>query len=386
MKRRDFLKSAVVGAGLLGSGMLPGHTKAANNWGKRKQGVDFYRIDSYAHFGPLDYITLLEQLNSPIPPPNSQRPIIQPIQSMWDVNARLKMMDDCGIDVSILVPQPFIETAANVYKDPVLALQAAQFINNKIAGIVAQHPDRFKGVALLPTNLPSSSSNQAIMIAEFVRAVGNGAVGACFIVSPTAKPPDHPDYLQLYAKAVDLNVPLWIHPSRPLIYPDYTSDVPPLSKYYLFLLLDWLLDSSVAMARIVFANVFGLYTNVKIIIHHKGALVPLFQNRLTYDLYDEIGLATGIPSTVSKPYLDHFKNFYVDTVFSGNASFETEIVQIAYDFFGPDHILFGTDAAFSTNDGRTGTLNARYSVEDLQVPNKDVRNIFSNNILKIIPH
>jgi predicted TIM-barrel fold metal-dependent hydrolase len=386
MKRRDFLKGAVVGAGLLSSGMLPGRATAGNHWGKRKHGKDFYRIDSYSHFAPLDYITLLEDLNLPIPPPNSQRPIIEPILAMHDVTDRLKMMDDCGIDVSILIPQPFIETAPMVFNDPLKALQAAQFINDAIAGIVKNYPRRFRGVALLPTNLPSTPDNVAIMLGEFERAVSNGAVGACFIVSPTAKPPDHDDYLQLYAKAAQLNVPLWIHPSRPPIYPDYTSDVPPLSKYYLWLLLDWLLDSSVAMARIVFANVFGLYPNLKIIIHHKGALVPLFQNRLTYDLYDQIGLATGIPSTISKPYLDHFRKFYVDTVFSGNASFETEIVQIAYDFFGPDHVLFGTDAAFSTNDGRTGTLNARYSVEDLQVTNKEMKNIFSNNILRIIPH
>jgi len=112
----------------------------------------------------------------------------------------------------------------------------------------------------------------------------------------------------------------------------------------------------------------------------------LFQNRLTYDLYQEIGLSYGIDPSVPQPSPDLFKNFYVDTVFSGNASFETEIVQIAYDFFGPDHVLFGTDASFSTNDGRDGTLNARYSVEALQLPNKDVQNIFSNNILKIIPH
>ncbi len=384
MKRRDFLKSAAIGAGVLASGMLPGRAKA-DDWGKRKKGVNFYRIDSYAHFAPMDYITLLEQLNLPIPPPNSQRPIIEPILAMHDVTDRLKMMDDCGIDVSILIPQPFIETAPNVFNNPVKALQAAQFINDAIAGIADSYPTRFKGVALLPTNLPSNTPNVTLMLAEFERAVSNGAVGACFIVSPTAKPPDHADYLQLYSKAVELNVPLWIHPSRPPIYPDYTSDVPPFSKYYLWLLLDWLLDSSVAMARIVFANVFGLYPDLKLIIHHKGALVPLFQNRLTYDLYNEIGLSTGIPPTISKPYLDHFRKFYVDTVFSGNASFETEIVKIAYDFFGPDHMLFGTDAAFSTDDGRTGTLNARYSVEDLRVPNKDVENIFSNNILKIIP-
>ncbi len=400
MKRRDFLKGAAIGAGVLASGMLPGKGKAAssNTFGNKRRGVDFYRIDSYAHFAPLEYIDLLEALNAPIPPPNSQRPIIQPIKAMWDVDDRLQMMDDTGIDLSIFIPQPFIETAANVAKDPVKALQAAKFINDQMAGIVAQHRDRFKWVALLPTNLPTdvapNTSNYDEMIAEFERAVSNGAVGACFIVSPTAKPPDHEDYvgnpstgkLGLYGKAEDLNVPLWIHPSRPPIYPDYTTDVPPLSKYYLWLLLDWLLDSSVAMARIVFANVFGKYPNVKIVIHHKGALVPLFQNRLTYDLYSEIGVASGIPATIPKPYLDLFRKFYVDTVFSGNSSFETEIVKIAYDFFGADHVLFGSDAAFSTNDGRDGTLNARYSVENLQIPNKNIEDIFANNILNIIPH
>lgn len=363
MKRRDFLKGAVVGAGLLGSGMLPGGAKADNDWAKKKHGVDFYRIDSYAHFGPLDYISELETLNGS-GQPNSQRALIQAIEALWDINDRLKMMDDCGIDVSILVPQPFIETAGpGVFADPTKALQVAQYINDEIAGIVKKYPRRFKGVALLPTNLPSTPTNVSIMLSEFERAVTElGAVGGCFIVSPTAKPPDHPDYLQLYAKAVQLNVPLWVHPSRPLTYPDYTSET--ASKYYLFLLLDWLLDSSVAMARIVFAGVFNNPPYPKIIIHHKGALVPLFQNRLTYDLYNEIGIPTGIPSTIPKPYLDLFKKFYVDTVFSGNASFETEIVKIAYNFFGADHILFGTDAAFSTNDGRDGTLNARYSVEN----------------------
>ena len=106
MKRRDFLKGAAIGAGVLASGMLPGRAKA-DDWGKRKKGVNFYRIDSYAHFAPMDYITLLEQLNLPIPPPNSQRPIIEPILAMHDVTDRLKMMDDCGIDVSIrILPNP----------------------------------------------------------------------------------------------------------------------------------------------------------------------------------------------------------------------------------------------------------------------------------------
>jgi len=141
------------------------------------------------------------------------------------------------------------------------------------------------------------------------------------------------------------------------------------------------------MARIVFANVFGNHPNVKIICHHKGALVPLFQNRLNYELNIETGVNTaGIPVNIPQPYVDHFRNFYVDTVFLGNTKSETEIVKIAYEFFGPDRILFGTDAAFGTHDGRDGILRARFSVEDLRVPRKRIANIFSINILNIISH
>ena len=49
MKRRDFLKGAVVGAGLLGSGVLPGRAKADDRE-KKRHGEHFYRIDSYCHF------------------------------------------------------------------------------------------------------------------------------------------------------------------------------------------------------------------------------------------------------------------------------------------------------------------------------------------------
>ncbi len=391
MKRRDFLKGAIISSGLLGAGLLSQPVKAAPSNSPKHRKNKFFRIDSYSHFSDEGYMELLEQLNAPPGsqppfPPNSQRPIIGPIGSMLDVNQRLDMMDDTGIDISIIIPQPFIETAPNVAKDPVLALQAAQYINDKMAALEEQHPTRFRWVALLPTNLPSSDANRAIMLTEFERAVDNGAVGACFIVSPTSKPPDHADYMQLYAKAVELDVPLWIHPSRPLNYPDYTQDVPPLSKYFLFLLLDWLLDSSVAMARIAFAGTFDTYPDLKLVIHHKGALVPIFQNRLNYDLYTAIGLATGIPASITQPYIDHFRNFYVDTVFSGNASIEPEITQMSYDFFAPGHVLFGTDAAFSPDNGSVGTLNARFSVEDMKLPAKKLQDIFSNNVLNIIPH
>ncbi|MGO8990147.1 MAG: amidohydrolase family protein [bacterium] len=385
MKRRDFLMGALISSGLLGSGLLPRLGKSAE-WGKRKQRKDFYRIDSFCHFTTFKYIEWLEAHSFY---PNSFRPAAEPNPSMYDVNARLKMMDACGIHLSILVPLPNIETAGPVYNNPTLALQAAQFINNEIAAIVAQYPKRFLGVALLPT------TNADIMLNEFERAVRQlNAVGGYFIVSPTAKPPDAPDYMLLYKKAVELNVPLWIHPSRPMTYPDYTLDpvapsppYPPntrLSKHWLYLILGWVLDSSIAMSRIVIKGVFDTYPNLKLITHHRGAMIPLFASRLqgSFDFFDEMG--AGIDTPIFKPYINHFKKFYCDTTCSCGP--EIELVQVAYNFFGPDRVLFGTDAPYSTGYGRDGTMASRYNVEGLNVTDRALENIFSKNILKIIPH
>lgn len=387
MKRRDFLKSALIGSTLLSSGLFPRSGKTTA-WGKWQKGRHYYRIDAYGHFCPMDYLAKLEELSGFTNPLRSQ---IEHNPYLSDINERLAMMDDTGTDVTIIIPTPPLETAPpNIYTDPTQAVAAAQFGNDKIAEIVAQHPSRFKWVALLPSNLPGG--NYEPMLEELERAVGNGAVGGCFDVSPTLKPPDHDDYMQLYQKAVDLNVPLWMHPSRPATYPDYTQDpeVFPgsglrLSKYLLFLLLGWLLDESVAQARIAFAGVFNSLPDLKIIVHHKGALVPLFQYRLKYEYYPE-SAAAGIPATISPPYLDHLRHFYVDTAFNGDPSFETETIKIICDFYGPDHVLFGTDAAYNgANWGKDGVLKARYAVEGLHVPSKEIKNIFSDNILRIIP-
>ena len=56
MRRRDFLKRAAIGAGVLASGVLPGKGKAnpsntpGDTSGNRKQGAEFYKIDAFSHY------------------------------------------------------------------------------------------------------------------------------------------------------------------------------------------------------------------------------------------------------------------------------------------------------------------------------------------------
>ena len=378
MNRREFMTSAALGAAVMSSN----HRRVDN----------ILAIDSFCHFSPLEYIDLLLNLNGPNGSQGLtvQRRLAASIIELSDINARLKAMNDTGVDISILTSQPFLEMAPGVSTDPVKALQAAIFINDYMAKIADDHRKAIKWVAQLPVNLPSNDSNYALMIGELKRCLSNGAVGGCFPVSPTIKPPDHPDFvgdstkLGLFGEAARLKVPLWMHPARPASVPDYQQDVPPISKYTLHLYFGWLLDESVSMVRIAFANAFGKYPDLKIICHHRGALMPLFQARVSYEFDRFYNLDTGIPDNIDTPYLDHFRKFYVDTSTSADAKTDASILKIVYDFYGADHVLFGTDAAFSLRGGRQGTLEAIASVQSLPVSKNQRENIFSNNILKLL--
>jgi len=335
MDRREFIrKSALVASGLLGAGLVSGSAAAKEKPEEKTRHSNLYRIDSYCQ----EIIEFLEAAvkspRVPGPPANDKfkhiyRDLFAGAPTLTDPAKRIIQMDKNGIDMSILVPLPWIETIPTPYITPEVSIGAAQLLNNQLAAIVKKYPDRFRAVALLPT------LDKDQMLAEFRRAVKElGMVGGLFICGYTAKRPDHEHYFSLdknensnlYAEAVKLGVPLWLHPSTPPIianYKDEENPPPPapqlpVSKYQVWQGLTWLQDSSVAMVRMVFAGVFEKHPDLKVIIHHHGALIPLFHQRMSYGwAFFEQNNKKEVSNIVSKPYMDHFKHFYCDTATQG---------------------------------------------------------------------
>jgi len=380
---------------------LPRSAAAKKNLIEKSPNADLYRIDAYCHFSTMDIIQDLEDIvngRRPLKAPKFEhvfRKLFEGTPALIDPVKRIKKMDKNGIDMSILVPLPWVETipAKAIADNSESAFAAVRKINNDLAKIVASHPDRFRAVALLPT------WDKEQMIAEFRRAVKElGMVGGFFICGYTAKRPDHEHYFNLdknkndnlYAEAVKLDVPLWLHPSTPPIIADYQDEENPpppapqnrVSKYQIWQGLTWLHDSSAAMVRMVFAGVFKKHPELKMIIHHHGALIPMYHHRMTYG-WDYFEQASGVSydKNVSKPYMDHFKNFYCDTATQGH---DPKLLQIALDFFGPEKLLFGTDAPMDATGGDLFTRGARASVEALAISPEDLKKIYSGNIARLI--
>jgi predicted TIM-barrel fold metal-dependent hydrolase len=329
------------------------------------------RIDAHTHFTPLKFLDFAEKAEGR---PFGLSPLLRSKPALTEVQSRIDLLDRNGIDMHVLVPVPWIEGFHKVYADPALATQAAKLMNDELAAVIATHPTRFRGVAILPVVDPDA------MLAELHRAVTQlGFVGAYAAVGPNAKRLDHPDYEHLYKALVELDATLWLHPSRPPFIPDYTDEK--MSQYYEWLLVGWPYDTTSAMFRIVFSGVFDRYPTIRIVTHHHGAFIPLLAPRLgnVWPVLEPLGLP--MPTKISKPYIDHFRKFYCDTAASG---FAPKALDLAVDFFGRDRVLFGSDAPFDIQDGQIFTTETLRSIDAMTVSSEARAAILSKNAARIL--
>ncbi|CAM9765101.1 unnamed protein product [Phaeothamnion confervicola] len=212
------------------------------------------KIDAYTHFACIELVEHLELLSGR---QMVFRGLFSRIPELMNVAARLRFMDAHNVDVHVLVPLPWLECEPAIANDEVTALATCRVANDAMARLVAAHPTRFVGIALIPT------VSAAAMAAETERAVTQlGLAGVALFVGPTVKPPDHPDFDSLWAVCAATGAPVWLHPCRPQSYPDYEAyrGLPPAqgggSRHQIWNTFGWIYDTSVAMVHIALAGAF----------------------------------------------------------------------------------------------------------------------------------
>jgi predicted TIM-barrel fold metal-dependent hydrolase len=153
----------------------------------------------------------------------------------------------------------------------------------------------------------------------------------------------------------DFGLPVWIHPTlNPQLDPD--NDM-----------FSWEFELTSCMHKLVVAGIFREFPDIKIIIHHAGAMVPFFRGRVKYTL--------NLYPLPYKRLSEDFRKFYVDTAIYGN----TPGLMEAYTFFGPEKMLFGTDAPLGPKWGMVeGTIE---SIERMNIPEEEKWMIFKHNAL-----
>lgn len=321
------------------------------------------KIDIFTHILPSKYEEAISKKVSPA--------VYRPYQAMHegfptlaDLETRFMIMDEHkGLVQVLTLTLPFVESVA----PPKDAIELAKIGNNELAELVEKYPDRF--VAAIG-NLPMNDIDAALdELNRIVNELHFRGIQLCTNIN--GKPLDAPEFMPLYEKMEKYNLPILLHPARLDTVTDYITES--TSKYGIQNVFGWPYETSAAMTRLVFGRVLQKYPNIKFITHHCGAMIPYFEGRISsfYSNRKRNDCIKGFDRSV----LEYFKMFYADTALNGSVSG----LMCGYAFFGADHILFGTDMPYDSQNGYLVVQETIRSIDQMGISDSDKKMIFEDN-------
>lgn len=247
------------------------------------------------------------------------------VPPFYDVAQRLAAMDAAEVDVQVLSLGPPMV----FWADPALGARLSRLLNEEIARVVEQHPERFVAFAAVPLQ------DTALALAELEHAVGRlGHRGVGIGSNVHGKPLDHPDLAPFWAAVEDLDLPVFIHPINP-------CGQPAIHDYRLDLIVGFPFDTTLAAARLIYGGVLERFPRLKLIFAHLGGALPFLRERL------EIGYRTreafpDNPLALTQPPSTYLQRCYFDAV-----SFDAPALLCACACVGAERIVLGSDAPFA---------------------------------------
>ena len=259
--RRQFVRGAAgaaaavgVGGSLAGAQAAGAHTGHAHAGVVRRHGLP-PKIDVHAHFLPPGYREALIA--------NGQaQPDGFPILPTWSPETHLAMLDRVGIRTAMLsVSSPGVAFG----EDPVAWARRA---NEAGAATVRDHPGRFGLFASLPVPDVDAALTEAAYALDTLQADG---IALLTNVAGVYLGDDR--YEPLWAELHRRKAVVFIHPTSPACWEATSLGYPrPM--------MEFLIDTTRAVADLVLGGTLERYPDVRLIVPHAGAALPVLADRL----------------------------------------------------------------------------------------------------------
>lgn len=313
-------------------------------------------IDAFGHVMPTSLCETLLKAH-----PTIEMKELSVFTYFGDMEKRVRTLDKHKIDKQVLTlarPSIWLGMPADVMR------KMTPLANDAVAEVARKYPDRFIPTGMLP--VPSEE-----YLPEFDRCINQlGMAGIQIVSNIDGKPLDDPEFRQFFARANETRTPIWIHPQ---LQKGWSQ------QWVLDKIFGWPFDTTIAMARLVFSGMMEEFPNLNIIVHHMGAMVPHFSERIK-GFYDSTYFPRANFIPLKKDPLEYFGRFYGDSVLNGSV----HAFECGYKFFGPKHIVFATDYPFGPNEGEEWMAGAIHQVQTIDLPQNEKELILSGNLNRII--
>ena len=189
--------------------------------------------------------------------------------AFMDADRRVAAMDEAGIDVQVLSPNPLTYFH---HLDPATAQDFCRRHNDAMAEVCARHPSRLRGFAALPMQDPASAAD------ELRRAVTDLGLVGPYVGTDLGRPLDDPALDPVYVACVDLGIPLFFHPEPPGT--NVGPRDPRLARFDLDMTAGFAHEETITVATLVYSDLLMRHPTLDIAISHGGGAMAFLAGRL----------------------------------------------------------------------------------------------------------
>ena len=243
-------------------------------------------------------------------------------KTFFDLSRQIDHLRQDGVDRTILsLATPFID----YHQDSAIAVPAARLFNDALAATIGGKEQQFLAWAFLPMQDPQAAAVELRRCVRDLHFVGGHVasnVRGIYLNDDRFEP--------IYRAALDLNVPLFIHPADPP-GKERTRD------YELTVVAGYLFDNTINIFKMICSGFLDRWSGLKLICAHTGAFSMVLRARMQR----EVDTNPGLAATLKAPIGDYLRRFYFDTV-----CFEPALLQYATTVVPLENLLLGSDAPF----------------------------------------
>jgi aminocarboxymuconate-semialdehyde decarboxylase len=277
----------------------------------------------------------------------------------WSLDGAIAYLDEAGIDVAV----PSISTPGVHFGDDAAARTLARQVNEYLAGLKHDRPDRFGAFAVLPLPDVDGSLEQIAYafdvleldgVSVFTNAGGSYLGDSRFDAI----------FTELQRRAAFV----FVHPTASPDPVAHTLGIPDT-------LLDYPVDTSRAIAKLHYSNTFARTPDVKYQFVHAGGTIPFLAER--FAIVDEMNVIPGVQERGA--FGDVVSRLYWDTA----SAFTDPVLHMLRSVTGLGNVVFGTDYPYPSDAISIGGL--RQLQDTAELDDDERRAVLGGSAAGLIP-